>query len=109
MIKNNELINLIGNKIFLGDGAMGTLLQGFGLSTSPDLFLEGNSDFLEKIKEIHYKYLESGSNIIQTSTFSANEPKLSTFGINDIRDFETINYNAALAARKAIDELSKVW
>lgn len=104
MIKNNELINLIENKIFLGDGAMGTLLQGFGLSTSPELFLQGENDFLEKIKDIHYKYLVSGSNIIQTSTFSANEPKLSAFGITDIRDLETINYNAASAARRAISE-----
>lgn len=104
MIKNNELINLIGNKIFLGDGAMGTLLQSFGLSTSPDLFLQKNNDILEKIKDIHYKYLESGSNIIQTSTFSANEPKLSAFGITDISSLETINYNAAFVVRKAIDE-----
>ncbi len=104
MIKNNELINLIGNKIFLGDGAMGTLLQGLGLSTSPDLFLNKNNDTLEKIKEIHYKYLESGSNIIQTSTFSANEPKLSAFGIIDKSDFEAINYNATFVVRKAIDE-----
>ena len=104
MIKNTDLINLIGDKIFLGDGAMGTLLQDFGLSTNPVLFLREDNDFFEKIKEIHFRYLESGSSIIQTSTFSANETKLATFGINDDKDLKKINYRAALAAKEAVEK-----
>lgn len=104
MIKSNDLIKLIGNKVFLGDGAMGTLLQSSNLSTNPVLFLQENTDFFEKIVEIHFKYLESGSNILQTSTFSANELKLETFGINNKKDLEEINHRAALAVRQAIDK-----
>ncbi len=104
MIKNNDLINLIGNKVFLGDGAMGTLLQSYNFSTNPSLFLQDNNDFLKKIEDIHFNYLESGSNILQTSTFSANELKLATFGIKEDKDLETINYRAALAVSKAIEK-----
>ena len=68
------------------DGAMGTMIQRYGL-TEEDYRgsslahcpkeLKGNSECLnlsrpEIIKAIHREYIEAGADIIETNTFSAN-------------------------------------
>lgn len=103
MINNNELKNIIGNDILLCDGAMGTLLQGFGFPTDPSSFLSKNNEFFKKVTEIHLSYLENGSNIIQTNTFSSNPIKLSTFNVSSLDDIKIINQKAVYAAKTAIE------
>ncbi|WP_027626003.1 homocysteine S-methyltransferase family protein [Clostridium lundense] len=66
---------LIGNKMLVFDGAMGTMLQKVGLKAgeAPELL---NIKARNKIIDIHKKYIEAGANIITTNTFGANELKL---------------------------------
>lgn len=74
-----ELRELIKNRIFLLDGAMGTMLQNSGLKLgeNPEIF---NITEPEKVKEVHKAYLNAGSNMILTNTFGANEHKLKQTG-----------------------------
>lgn len=65
-----SLVNLI-----FFDGAIGTILQnkGLKLGENPEIF---NIEYNSVIEDIHKDYIKSGSNIITTNTFGANELKL---------------------------------
>lgn len=69
----------IKDNVLLFDGAMGTMLQKKGLKLGgiPELL---NLTDRELIKEIHREYLHSGSQVITTNTFGANEHKLAGSG-----------------------------
>ena len=100
------------NKIVLLDGAMGTMLQMENL-TSEDFGgenYEGCNDYLVMtrpniIKNIHKKYLKSGSDIIETNTFGALDIVLKDYDLED-KTFE-LNKNAAIIANDAIKEYRK--
>ena len=119
MHKNYELIReILRKRILLLDGAMGTMIQRYKLMEedyrglkfkqhSKDL--KGNNDILvltrpEIIKEIHCKYLEAGSDIIETNTF--NGTSISQSDYNTQAYVYEINYNAAKIAREAADEFT---
>lgn len=101
MITKNDFLKILGNSIFIGDGAMGTVLQGLGISTSPELFISKDKNSFKILSEIHLNYLKSGSNIIQTSTFGANPIKLETSGLKS--EIKNINEKAVFCAKLAID------
>ncbi|MGN9164232.1 homocysteine S-methyltransferase family protein [Tissierellaceae bacterium HCP3S3_D8] len=63
------------NRILIFDGAMGTMLQSSGLKLGelPEVL---NITSPEAIIDIHRSYIDSGSDIITTNTFGANEIKL---------------------------------
>jgi 5-methyltetrahydrofolate--homocysteine methyltransferase len=77
---------LLKERILLLDGAMGTMIQRYGLTEADyrgERFsahpspLQGNNDLLsltrpDVIREIHEAYLEAGADIIETNTFNAN-------------------------------------
>lgn len=69
----------IREDILIFDGAMGTMLQKYGLKLGeiPEVlnFTEGN-----KIIDIYKEYIDAGANFITTNTFGANEKKLKTCG-----------------------------
>lgn len=67
--------DLLGKRIILFDGAMGTMLQKNGLSRGelPEIFNMTKPDIIEKI---HSEYLQAGSDVITTNTFGANRLKL---------------------------------
>ena len=89
-----------GKKILLLDGAMGTMIQQYHLRK------EGCNDVLSLtsphiIREIHHKYLEAGSDIIETNTFNAQRISLADYGLEqEVRD---INLAAAKIARECAD------
>lgn len=62
------------DKVLFLDGAMGTMLQAFGLKSGdiPEVF---NVTHPEILLNIHKQYVEAGSHIITTNTFGANEYK----------------------------------
>lgn len=120
---DNEQMNIkleheIRNRILLLDGAMGTMVQTYGLDENDfrgDLFaghnvqLKGNNDVLcltrpDVILDIHKKYLEAGADIIETNTFSAQRISQADYRIEDYsRD---IALAGARLARQAADEYS---
>ena len=63
------------HNLLILDGAMGTMLQAAGMKAGehPEVF---GFDNPEIVKNIHLKYIESGSNVIYTNTFGANAHKL---------------------------------
>ena len=59
----------LAGRILILDGAMGTMLQRYGLSGNSEAF---NLSRPETIRDIHRAYIDAGADIISTNTFSAN-------------------------------------
>ena len=105
----NELKSLLGRRILITDGAMGTQIQARGLG--PEDFggaeYEGCNEYLnitrpDVIEDIHREYLEAGADIIQTNTFGATELVLGEYDL--AHEARRINREAAAIARRAADE-----
>ena len=113
-----KLRDNIKDKILILDGAMGTMIQGYGL-TEKDfrgnlellqmLNYQGNNDMLnlsrpDIIEDIHRRYLEVGADIISTNTFSAQRVSQADYHMESFsRD---IAYAGAKLARQCADEYS---
>ena len=113
-----KLRDNIKDRILILDGAMGTMIQGYGL-TEKDfrgnlellqmLNYQGNNDMLnlsrpDIIEDIHRRYLEVGADIISTNTFSAQRISQADYHMESFsRD---IAYAGAKLARKCADEYS---
>lgn len=100
ILENNiSFLDALDQRILIGDGAMGTMLQSMGIAESPD-HLNIDEQKIEKVIEVHLGYLNAGSDIIQTNTFGANPVKLKSYQLE--QKIEEINKNAVLAVREAI-------
>lgn len=66
--------NFDSQNIGIFDGAMGTMLQTFGLQAGeiPEIL---NLTAPDKIRAIHEKYLEAGADVVYTNTFGINRYK----------------------------------
>ncbi|CAN0018423.1 unnamed protein product, partial [Discosporangium mesarthrocarpum] len=118
------LYRLFQERIVMFDGAMGTMIQKYKLGeeeyrgeirTSYTLgkwqdyhtLVKGNNDMLTLtqphiIKEIHLKYLESGSDLIGTNTFSGQV----VFDYDMESYVHDLNFHSARLAREACDEVT---
>jgi 5-methyltetrahydrofolate--homocysteine methyltransferase len=107
---------LLARRILVIDGAMGTMIQTYGLG-EPDYRgerfadwprdLRGHSDLLtltqpEVIRAIHSAYLEAGADVIETNSFTSNAPSLADYGMENM--VYELNHAAAELARGAADE-----
>jgi 5-methyltetrahydrofolate--homocysteine methyltransferase len=85
----------------LFDGAMGTMLQGRGLSPgqNPELFCLERPDIL---RAVHAEYIRAGADVITTSTFGGTRFKLPA-------GFEAREFNRRMAgeARRAVKECGR--
>ena len=89
--------DILLNKILVLDGAMGTMIQEYGLKESDfrgekfkdwNINLKGCNDILvltnpDKISEIHHKYLEAGADIIETNTFNSTSVSLDDYALSE--------------------------
>lgn len=84
--------------ILLFDGAMGTLLQNYGLKTGqpPESYNISNQELIAKI---HGEYLKAGADIITSNTFGANSLKLSQYGLS-VKEIVTSGVKIARQAAK---------
>ena len=104
------------DKIYILDGAMGTMIQKYGL-TEEDYRcgpfsecikeLKGNNECLnlthpEIIKAIHKEYIAAGADMIETNTFSANVISQAEYGCAAFAS--DMAYEGARIAREAADE-----
>lgn len=109
---------LVNDKILILDGAMGTMIQGYGLmeedfrgkrfATLPGQ-LKGNNDILnltrpDIIEDIHRKYLVAGADLITTNTFSSQRISQADYHLEDMT-VEMARAGAQIARRMA-DEFS---
>ncbi len=110
-----RLKTLLKEKIVLLDGAYGTMIQTFHLSEADfrgerfkdwHLDVAGNNDLLsltrpDLITQIHEQYLEAGSDIIETNTFSATRVAMADYDMQELA-YE-LNEVSAQIARAAAD------
>ncbi len=114
-----KLKSELKERIFVLDGAMGTMIQSYNLDEDAyrgERFknikqpIKGNHDILSLtqpkiICEIHQCYLEAGADLIETNTFNANAISLSDYGMEDLA-YE-LNLESAKIARKAIEKFGR--
>lgn len=122
------LPSLLGQRILVLDGAMGTMIQrlrltesqyrGENTTISPQLLsrlsshhseLKGNNELLSLtqphlIQDIHESYLAAGADIIETNTFGAVAIAQDDYGLSDLA--YDMNVSSARLARTACDRFS---
>ncbi len=105
------LRELLSERILVLDGAMGTMLQQRHLTAGDfgGAFLEGCNENLVRTRpdvvlDIHRKYFEAGSDIVETNSFGGAPIVLAEYGLAD--DAHFLNRRAAELARQAADEFS---
>lgn len=118
-MNRQELLNIaLKERVLLLDGAMGSLIQQYNLSEedyrgerfkNTAIDLKGNNDLLsitkpEIIIEIHERYLEAGSDLIETNTFNANRISQTDYALEEI--CYELNYQSAKIAREAADRFT---
>ncbi len=115
---SNLLATLARDRILILDGAMGTMIQQYGLTETDfrgERFahvsgqLKGNNDLLcltrpDVIQDIHRKYLQAGADIIETNTFNATRVSMADYAMEAyVRE---INQAAVRLAREVADEFT---
>src|SRR5207247_11109955 len=112
----NTLEKLLARRILVLDGAMGTMIQRRKLSDADfrgrrfanhPRDLKGDMDVLvltrpDVISDIHRQYLDAGSDIIETNTFSGTAVAQGDYGLQPL--VYELNVAAARLAREAADE-----
>lgn len=101
----NILEQLIDEKGFLvADGATGTNYFALGLETGypPELW---NSEHPERVKGLHQRFLEAGSDIILTNSFGGTANRLKLHQAED--RVAELNIAAARLARESVTELAE--
>jgi homocysteine S-methyltransferase len=102
-----NLLDLLGQTTLLADGAMGTMLNARGVSFEK-CFDELNLTTPAVVADVHREYIEAGSQIILTNTFSANRYKLERFGLqNQVAAINTAGVE--LAKRVAAASFKEVF
>jgi 5-methyltetrahydrofolate--homocysteine methyltransferase len=118
MSRTTLLKAAISRRILILDGAMGTMIQGYGLTEADyrgERFadfaqdVKGNNDLLcltrpDVIREIHEQYLAAGADILETNTFNAQRISLHDYRMGELT--REINLAAARLAREAADKYS---
>ena len=112
--------SLPNDRILILDGAMGTMIQRYGLAeddyrcgpfSACTKELKGNNECLnlthpEIIKAIHQEYIAAGADIIETNTFSANSISQAEYGCEGFS--AQMAYEGARIAREAADEAQEI-
>jgi 5-methyltetrahydrofolate--homocysteine methyltransferase len=112
------LRDILGKRILVLDGAMGTMIQRYKLEEvdfrgerfqDHSCLLKGNNDILsltrpEVIYEIHKAYLKAGADIIETNSFNSTSISQADYQTQEL--VYELNYESARLARKAADEFT---
>ena len=112
------LERLLGERILLLDGAMGTMIQAHGLDEAGyrgarfadwPSDLKGNNDLLtltqpEIIQDIHAAYFTAGSDIVETNTFNSTAISQADYGMEAL--VHELNFEGARLARAAADAVA---
>ena len=101
------LAEALNARQLLLDGAMGSMIQTYGLAASG---FDGNNDALvllrpDMISDIHRQYLEAGADIITTCSFSAQRISQAEYGMEG--RVAELNHAAARLARTEADRMTE--
>ncbi|MBF0199339.1 MAG: homocysteine S-methyltransferase family protein [Planctomycetes bacterium] len=114
--RGRQFLALLEQRIAVLDGAMGTMIQRFKLEEidyrkgkfeDSEIDLKGNNDLLvftrpEIVEEVHLKFLEAGSDIIETNTFSGTTIAQADYGLESI--VTELNLEAARLAKNVVNK-----
>lgn len=106
-------------RILVLDGAMGTMIQQYKLEEEDfrgtllkqhTLDVKGNNDLLsltrpDIISDIHKAYLDAGSDIIETNTFSSTSIAQADYGLQDY--VYQLNFESAMLAKEQAEIYTK--
>ncbi len=110
---------LLERRILVLDGAMGTMIQTYGLNERDyrgERFadwptdLRGNNDLLSLtqpsvIQAIHLAYLEAGADIIETNTFNSTAISMADYRMEELAN--ELNRAGASLAREVADDVER--
>ena len=119
-----KLNEIVQERILILDGAMGTVIQQYGLTESDfqgqlpvrrradshsPVLVKGNNDMLcvtrpDVITDIHERYLKAGADIITTNTFNAQRISQADYQTEEYA--RLFNIRGAQLARQAADKYS---
>ncbi|MCE4221324.1 homocysteine S-methyltransferase family protein [Mycobacterium tuberculosis] len=105
---DTDLLDVLSQRVMVGDGAMGTQLQAADLTLDDFRGLEGCNEILNEtrpdvLETIHRNYFEAGADAVETNTFGCNLSNLGDYDIADrIRD---LSQKGTAIARRVADEL----
>ncbi len=82
----SALLDTLRERVVVGDGAMGTMLQAADLSLDDFEGLEGCNEILnvrrpDVVRDVHDAYFTAGSDAVETNTFGANWANLAEYDI----------------------------
>jgi len=107
----SEYLRLLGERVLVFDGAMGTQLMALDLAAEDfggPAYAGCNEALVltrpHVVSEIHAAYLAAGADVVETDTFTGSRIKLDEYGLGD-RTRE-INLAAASIARAVCDRFS---
>ncbi|HXA12990.1 MAG TPA: homocysteine S-methyltransferase family protein, partial [Mycobacterium sp.] len=106
---DTDLLATLSDRVVLGDGAMGTMLQAADLTLDDFRGLEGCNEILndtrpDVLEHIHRAYFEAGADAVETNTFGCNLSNLGDYDIADrVRDLAE---KGTSIARRVADEMS---
>src|SRR5258708_25044664 len=116
--RTSQLRAALDRRILVLDGAMGTMIQRYGLE-EPDFRgerfanhpkpLKGDNDLLvltrpDIISAIHRAYFEAGADIVETNTFNSTTISQGDYGLEPL--VRELNLTAARLARSVADEVT---
>lgn len=114
----NKITDILKHRIMVLDGAMGTMIQRYGLLeedfrgaefAAHPVKLAGDNDVLaltrpDVIAAIHREYLEAGADIIETCTFNAQAISQAEYGMQG--EVRRINLAAVALARAEAERMT---
>lgn len=101
----HSFLSLLGSRVLVFDGAMGTMLQAAGLPPGgcPEVW---NVERPDVVAGVHRAYVDAGAHIVETNTFGGNRVKLRHYGLE--RRVGEINGQAVSLARQAVGDRALV-
>src|SRR5580704_2803374 len=97
-VRTREFREQLLKRVWIADGAMGTVLYGKGIFINR-CFDELNLSSPAMVKETHAEYVRAGAEILETNTFGANRVRLGAFGLAE--KTQAINEAGVRLAREA--------
>jgi 5-methyltetrahydrofolate--homocysteine methyltransferase len=102
---DSTLLAALAERVLVGDGAMGTMLQAADLSLDDFEGYEGCNEILnvtraDVVASVHDEYFRAGADAVETNTFGANYANLGEYDIRE-RIYELAHAGAAVAKEVA--------